>query len=435
MSYRLIIPVLIVLLILSPLTFTKATKALLNVTITWDIIADGVLENATLDVTVPKTTANQKIIFANYSDKYVDISESDSKIRFEFSGIRAKRIVANFIIQTDYIRRNNLQNNEDLTKYKKETKYIVINDEIIKLSESFASQNLFDLYEMQKWIYNNIQYNSSYTDVEITDITLVSMPSDWVLKKRTGVCDEFSNLLASLARAKGYPTRVIIGYVYIDRKWIPHAWVEVFIPQYGWVEIDPTHNQFMNLNALRVRTGHGPDISSLQDSISATSRDAKGINLEENVEIKIINYTEEEPFEINVLFSPQPPLDQSQPVIIKLRNKEEYPIFTTVTLIPPISVECNNCSRYLILEPTKTEEIEMKLKLLSLNPNIKYTFPNTIITDYKVMEASFERVYIEPTLEERYKDLQSLPNEFQIFIGLFVVAAVALVAIAILLGL
>lgn len=425
---------IISLLLFLSVSHARPTKALMNVTINWDVIADGVLENASLDVTIPTNSANQKILYSEFSDPYKIVSETESKIRFEFNRVRSKRITGNFLIQTDYINRQEIE--ERVNKnYVNETTYIVINDEIKNLSRLFVSQSPYDLYEMENWVYRNIKYNSSYTDVTISDITSTTMSSDWVLEKRTGVCDELSNLFAAMARARNYSTRMVIGYVYVDRKWTPHAWTEVYIPKYGWIEIDPTHNQFMNLNALRVRTGTAEDISLLHDSINATSKDAKSISIEENVIIEILNFTEDNPLDINIAFSPQPPLDQNQPTIIKITNKEESPIFVSATFVPPLSVDCDNCSSQFIIEPKEVYQMEFTLKLPALQPNIKYTFPNTLLTEYGKTEVSFERMYIEKSLAEKYSSVQDLPSNFQFFIGLFVVGAVAIVAIAILLGL
>ncbi|MEM3814754.1 MAG: transglutaminase-like domain-containing protein [Candidatus Micrarchaeia archaeon] len=423
----------IFLLSLLTLIYAKPTKALLNVTMSWDIIGDGVLENGVLDVTIPTNSPNQKILNATFSDPYKIVEGTESKIRFEFNGIRSKRITANFIIQTDYIKRNEV--NSVKKKYIDETQNIVINEKIRNFTSIFVSEKPYDLYDMQNWVFKNIKYNASYTDITIDDITTATMPSDWVFEKRTGVCDELSNLFAAMARAKNYSTRMIIGYVYVDGRWIPHAWTETYVPDYGWIEIDPTHNQFMNLNALRVRTGTGEDISVLHDSISALSKEGKHIYLEETVNIDIINYTEEDPLDIYITFSPQPPLDQNQPTLIKIMNKEEFPIFVNAVFIPPLSVECSGCSRQIILGPKKIYQMEFNLRLPPLSPNVRYTFPNTFLTEYNKTEISFERVHIEQSLSEKYTDIQSLPNEFQIFVGLFVVAAVAIVAIAILLGL
>ncbi len=58
------------------------------------------------------------------------------------------------------------------------------------------------------------------------------------------VCMEYSDLLIALARAQGIPARAAYGYGY-DPKQTPdkqenHQWVEVWLPDYGWLSIDPT---------------------------------------------------------------------------------------------------------------------------------------------------------------------------------------------------
>ncbi len=426
----------ILLMLIFPRIHARPTTALLNVTMTWDVVADGVLEHAELKVTVPTESANQKIISMNFSDPYKIISDSESNIKFEFGNIRAKRISANFIIQTDYIDRINSNRTEIMKKeYSTNTEYIKINDEISDIARELSGDSApLELYNMSKWVYDNVKYNLSYTNVSISDITQTTMPSDWVIQSRTGVCDEFSNLFIAMARSKSYPTRIIIGQVYVDRKWIPHAWAETFLPEYGWIEIDPTHNQFLNLNALRVRTGTSSDISKLQDSINATSKDARTVSLQSSTTIEIINYTEINPIKTTVVFSPQPPLEQNQPTIVKIRNIAENPVFLNSMFIPPVSVDCINCSKTSLIDGGKYDLWELNLKLPPLMANVKYIFPNTVINEYGIEEASFERMQIEKSLEEKYSNIEDLPVSFKIFVGLFIIGAVAIIAIAILLG-
>ena len=71
---------------------------------------------------------------------------------------------------------------------------------------------------------------------------------DWDAKR--GHCEYFSSSLAVLCRSIGIPTRVVTGYStgtysllknrYIVQERNAHAWVEIFWPQLGWVEFDPT---------------------------------------------------------------------------------------------------------------------------------------------------------------------------------------------------
>jgi transglutaminase-like putative cysteine protease len=71
---------------------------------------------------------------------------------------------------------------------------------------------------------------------------------DWDQKR--GHCEYFSSALAVLCRSIGIPSRVATGYStgtysllknrYIVQARNAHAWVEIFWPEIGWVEFDPT---------------------------------------------------------------------------------------------------------------------------------------------------------------------------------------------------
>ena len=74
---------------------------------------------------------------------------------------------------------------------------------------------------------------------------------DWFLfDLREGYCDYYSSSMAVMARAVGIPARVAVGYaqgdynaeagVYRVREHHGHAWVEVYFPDYGWIEFEPT---------------------------------------------------------------------------------------------------------------------------------------------------------------------------------------------------
>jgi transglutaminase-like putative cysteine protease len=65
-----------------------------------------------------------------------------------------------------------------------------------------------------------------------------------------GHCEYFASALALLARASGVPSRVVTGYRVVERNTIgnyhivrerhAHAWVEVHLPERGWVTVDPS---------------------------------------------------------------------------------------------------------------------------------------------------------------------------------------------------
>lgn len=67
---------------------------------------------------------------------------------------------------------------------------------------------------------------------------------------KQGYCEQFSSSFVVLMRAAGIPARVVAGYAGADQNpigdyWIvrrsdAHAWAEVWLPQRGWVRVDPT---------------------------------------------------------------------------------------------------------------------------------------------------------------------------------------------------
>ena len=55
-----------------------------------------------------------------------------------------------------------------------------------------------------------------------------------------GDCDEFADVLITLARVRGIPARRLTGYFIREngKKVEPHAWSEIFSPKMGWIIVD-----------------------------------------------------------------------------------------------------------------------------------------------------------------------------------------------------
>ncbi|BCK88175.1 protein-glutamine gamma-glutamyltransferase [Sideroxyarcus emersonii] len=73
---------------------------------------------------------------------------------------------------------------------------------------------------------------------------------EFLFTTRKGFCEHYAGSFVFLMRAAGIPARVVTGYqggeyndlggYYILRQWDAHAWAEVWLPDSGWVRIDPT---------------------------------------------------------------------------------------------------------------------------------------------------------------------------------------------------
>lgn len=65
-----------------------------------------------------------------------------------------------------------------------------------------------------------------------------------------GYCDYYASSMVALARAVGLPSRLVVGYAtgtydsnqahYVIAASDAHSWVEVYFPDFGWVEFEPT---------------------------------------------------------------------------------------------------------------------------------------------------------------------------------------------------
>lgn len=93
--------------------------------------------------------------------------------------------------------------------------------------------------------------------------TRVDSPIDEALGARKGVCQDFTHVMLALLRRLGLPCRYVSGYIAPrsagDSRGLiasaTHAWVEVMLPELGWVGFDPTNNAEAGLRHVRVAVG------------------------------------------------------------------------------------------------------------------------------------------------------------------------------------
>jgi transglutaminase-like putative cysteine protease len=100
--------------------------------------------------------------------------------------------------------------------------------------------------------------------------TTVSTPLAEVLASRKGVCQDFSHLMIACLRSRGLAARYVSGYVRLSpvRIGASHAWVAVYAPPFGWVELDPTNDTFVGTDHVAVAYGRDfGDVSPLRGVI------------------------------------------------------------------------------------------------------------------------------------------------------------------------
>lgn len=81
-----------------------------------------------------------------------------------------------------------------------------------------------------------------------------------VLAARRGVCQDFANVMIAMCRSRGIPARYVSGYFFngkTDDSEIEasHAWVEIYLPGYGWKGFDPTHDREIDPRYIKLAVG------------------------------------------------------------------------------------------------------------------------------------------------------------------------------------
>jgi len=106
--------------------------------------------------------------------------------------------------------------------------------------------------ELNAYVYSHFKYIKGITNVETT------LDEVWTLK--AGVCQDFAHVLLVMLRILSIPARYVSGYICPNKNGMrgegaTHAWVEAYIPEYGWLGLDPTNNCYVNDLHVRLAVG------------------------------------------------------------------------------------------------------------------------------------------------------------------------------------
>ncbi|MGX7680627.1 transglutaminase family protein [Jatrophihabitans sp. DSM 45814] len=105
-------------------------------------------------------------------------------------------------------------------------------------------------------INTDFQYRSGSTTVATT--------IEQLLRQRTGVCQDFAHLAVGCLRSVGLAARYVSGYLEtspppgrpkLQGADASHAWASVFVPELGWIDFDPTNDQWVDGRYLVVARG------------------------------------------------------------------------------------------------------------------------------------------------------------------------------------
>lgn len=124
--------------------------------------------------------------------------------------------------------------------------------------------------QLISYVYDNFKYIKGITSIETT------LDEVWDLK--AGVCQDFAHMLLVMLRILNIPARYVSGYVCphdnsLRGEGATHAWVEAYIPYYGWLGLDPTNNCVVNDLHVRLAIGRSfSDCSPVKGTYKGTAK-------------------------------------------------------------------------------------------------------------------------------------------------------------------
>lgn len=97
--------------------------------------------------------------------------------------------------------------------------------------------------ELAQCIHREFVYSPNATDVDTSPLT--------ALESKRGVCQDFAQVMIACFRSMGLAAKYVSGYLLTEPPRgqprligadASHAWVAVYCPREGWLELDPTNN-------------------------------------------------------------------------------------------------------------------------------------------------------------------------------------------------
>lgn len=140
----------------------------------------------------------------------------------------------------------------------------------IVLNMNVLSKNPLDvILECNRFVYNTFRYDTFATNVT------TSLWDIWQMK--AGVCQDFAHVLIYMLRLANIPARYVSGYICSNNEGYrgdgaTHAWVEAYLPNYGWWGLDPTNNCVVEDKHIKVAVGRDyQDVAPVKGEYSGTA--------------------------------------------------------------------------------------------------------------------------------------------------------------------
>jgi transglutaminase-like putative cysteine protease len=142
--------------------------------------------------------------------------------------------------------------------------------------------------EFMARIFNDFKFVSGFSDI--------TTPIEVIFKEKKGVCQDFAQFAIAALRSIGIPTRYVSGYIQTlppegEEKLFgadaSHAWFSIYVPDFGWLDFDPTNNKIPNEQYIIL--GYGRDYSDISPLKGVVQSSSGNSLLSVSVDVKVLD--------------------------------------------------------------------------------------------------------------------------------------------------
>ena len=208
--------------------------------------------------TTPGTTQREYGDFYGNTVHYFEVIENHSKLVIEsVSSVETKPMEGRPMVprvSIDDLKR--AEERDMLAEFYTTSHYVPLEVELWREAQDALAEGRSDVWgdvrRMGQHIFRRFAYRPKTTGIN-------TRATD-VLKLRMGVCQDFAHVHLGLCRSMGIPARYVSGYFFNNTRRpreieASHAWIEAWVPGYGWASYDPTHDRVADERYVKVAVG------------------------------------------------------------------------------------------------------------------------------------------------------------------------------------
>lgn len=160
----------------------------------------------------------------------------------EQSSLEDKKSIPNPLL-SDY--KNSIAQTEYSSTYLSSSSYWEVDDEFIQSEGKRLVGDSKYLMDVIRSDYSYVNERLEYDESKVTEGNN-RIGAKAALQGGGSVCMEYADSMIALLRAQGIAARAALGYANLEtltnteENSVRHQWVQVWIPDYGWLSIDPT---------------------------------------------------------------------------------------------------------------------------------------------------------------------------------------------------